>query len=185
MEVGDGRNTRFWHDCWCGESALSCRFNHLFHLDVNKDDSLADKWVDGKWQWIWSRLLGSRHNQLLIHLQEEISFCHFSDRPDSWTFTLNEDGVYTVKAVRDLIDRKLLPSSNIKTDWFKFVPRKVNIFLWRFKLNALPVRWNLSAKDIDINSVVCPLCNNGIESRDHLFSSVQQRWTYGLRYESG
>ncbi|XP_071687760.1 uncharacterized protein [Rutidosis leptorrhynchoides] len=31
------------------------------------------------------------------------------------------------------------------------------------------VRWNLSAKGIDIDSIVYPNCNNGVETRDHLF----------------
>ncbi|XP_071730091.1 uncharacterized protein [Rutidosis leptorrhynchoides] len=31
------------------------------------------------------------------------------------------------------------------------------------------ILWNLSAKGIEINSVVCPLCNNGIETQGHLF----------------
>ncbi|XP_071687626.1 uncharacterized protein [Rutidosis leptorrhynchoides] len=50
-----------------------------------------------------------------------------------------------------------------------FVPRKVNVFLWRFRLDSLPVRWLISAKGIDIHSIVCPVCNNEVETRDHLF----------------
>ncbi|XP_071735899.1 uncharacterized protein [Rutidosis leptorrhynchoides] len=36
-------------------------------------------------------------------------------------------------------------------------------------LNSLHVRWNLSAKGIDVSSIVCPSCNNGVETKDHLF----------------
>ncbi|XP_071733564.1 uncharacterized protein [Rutidosis leptorrhynchoides] len=69
-------------------------------------------------------------------------------------------------SARKHIDRHCLPSSQVDTVWFKFIPRKVNIFLWRFRL---PTRWNLSAKGIDIDSIVCPVCNNGVETREHLF----------------
>ncbi|XP_071708329.1 uncharacterized protein [Rutidosis leptorrhynchoides] len=91
------------------------------------------------------------------------------DRPDSWTCSLNNDGRYTVKKARELIDHLLLPTSQVKTLWYMFMPRKVNIFLWRFRLDSLPVRWNLSAKGINVSSIVCPSCNNGVEYRDHLF----------------
>ncbi|XP_071741382.1 uncharacterized protein [Rutidosis leptorrhynchoides] len=36
-------------------------------------------------------------------------------------------------------------------------------------LLSLPVRWNLSVKGIDVSSIVCPSCNNGVGTRDHLF----------------
>ncbi|XP_071694335.1 uncharacterized protein [Rutidosis leptorrhynchoides] len=59
------------------------------------------------------------------------------------------------------------------TIWFKFLPRKVNVFLWRFRLDALPTRWNLSARGIELPTVVCPVCNNGVESKDHLFFTCE------------
>ncbi|XP_071714736.1 uncharacterized protein [Rutidosis leptorrhynchoides] len=67
------------------------------------------------------------------------------------------------------MDRVILPTSSIPTSWFKFILRKLNIFLWRFRLDSLPVRGNLSAKGTEIHSIVCPVCNNEVESRDHLF----------------
>ncbi|PWA60166.1 RNA-directed DNA polymerase, eukaryota, Reverse transcriptase zinc-binding domain protein [Artemisia annua] len=43
---------------------------------------------------------------------------------------------------------------------------------WELELDgifSLPTRMNLAAKDIDIPSVSCPICNNKIESSDHTF----------------
>ncbi|XP_071739754.1 uncharacterized protein [Rutidosis leptorrhynchoides] len=57
------------------------------------------------------------------------------------------------------------------TNWYKFLPRIIKVFLWRLKLDSLPLRWNLSAKGLDINST--PYCLSGLQqgvaSRDHLF----------------
>ncbi|XP_071714738.1 uncharacterized protein [Rutidosis leptorrhynchoides] len=50
LNVGNGRNIHFWPDSWCGVEKLSTHFNRLFHLDTNKDDYLADKWVNGEWK---------------------------------------------------------------------------------------------------------------------------------------
>ncbi|XP_071689240.1 uncharacterized mitochondrial protein AtMg00310-like [Rutidosis leptorrhynchoides] len=118
MHVENGTNVRFWHDLWCGSSILSSRFNRLFHLDVNQNDSIADKCVNGEWQWVWSRgNIGSRNFQLLDVLRDEISFCQLSDCDDRWMFSLCSDGIYSVKSTKLCIDRHILPASNTLTSW--------------------------------------------------------------------
>ncbi|XP_071708491.1 uncharacterized protein [Rutidosis leptorrhynchoides] len=170
MEVGNGRNVGFWHDLWCGNSTLSSRYNRLFHLDVNKDDTVADKWVNGAWQWTWAREnLGSRNEQMLSTLCDDLMSFRALDQLDRWACSLNSDGSFLVKSARHVIDRVFLPSSPVKTVWFKYIPRKVNIFIWLLRLDSLPVRWNLSARGIEVSSIVYPLCSNGVESLDHLF----------------
>ncbi|GJY85810.1 RNA-directed DNA polymerase, eukaryota, reverse transcriptase zinc-binding domain protein, partial [Tanacetum coccineum] len=47
--------------------------------------------------------------------------------------------------------------------------RKVNVFIWRFILDRLPTRLNLSLRGIEIPSIECPICNSGMESVDHIF----------------
>ncbi|XP_071727697.1 uncharacterized protein [Rutidosis leptorrhynchoides] len=92
---------------------------------------------------------------------------------------MSSDGLFTVKAARVTIDSVLLPVSTTTTTWYKFLPRKVNIFLWRLRLNALPVRWNLSAKGIEVPTIVCSVYNNGVETQDHAFfgcSFVSELW---------
>ncbi|XP_071714402.1 uncharacterized protein [Rutidosis leptorrhynchoides] len=141
MKVGDGTKIRFWHDLWCGNSTLVSRFNRLYLLDSNKDSTIADKCRDGVWHWTWSRdNIGSRNEMLFNSLTEEIGTCILHDRPDAWSCTLSSDGNYTVKSTRDYLDKRMLPSSNVTSVWFKFLPRKVNVFLWRLKLDSLPAR---------------------------------------------
>ncbi|XP_071691584.1 uncharacterized protein [Rutidosis leptorrhynchoides] len=141
LEVGNSTNVSFWHDRWCGSSTLESRFNRLYYLDINKHDSVADKWVNGEWQWVWSREDIGGHNMAL--LDDLLSVLHnvfFSDREDRWVFTLNSDGIFTVKDTRVYIDRSTLPNLQVVTTWAKQLPKKVNIFLWRFKSNSLPLR---------------------------------------------
>ncbi|XP_071709083.1 uncharacterized protein [Rutidosis leptorrhynchoides] len=170
MKVGAGNIVRFWFDTWTGSSNLVSRYNRPFHLDVNKDDFVADKWQQGSWNWVWNRdVLGSRNEALLDSLINEINEIALNNSEDRWECSINHDGVFSVQSTGLLIDRNSIPSGTTSTSWFKFLPRKVNIFLWRLRLDALPVRWNLSAKDVDISSIVCPRCLNGIETHDHLF----------------
>jgi hypothetical protein len=40
--VGDGSNISFWHDLWCGDTALKVAFPALFGIARVKDASIAD-----------------------------------------------------------------------------------------------------------------------------------------------
>ena len=41
--------------------------------------------------------------------------------------------------------------------------------IWRLILDRLPTRLNLSLRGLEISSIVCPICNTGMESVDHVF----------------
>ncbi|GJY94636.1 ribosome production factor 2 [Tanacetum coccineum] len=65
----------------------------------------------------------------------------------------------------------MLPSMSFGTRWNKSLSRKVNIFIWRFLLDRLPHRLNLSLRGLEISSIICPVCSLSGESLDHLFFS--------------
>ncbi|GJV52565.1 RNA-directed DNA polymerase, eukaryota [Tanacetum coccineum] len=84
-------------------------------------------------------------------------------------WSLSNDVMFFVSDARHIIDARLLPALDTHTQWDKCIPRMVNIFMWRFKLDRLPHLLNLSSRGMDIPSIDCPLCNANIESSDHLF----------------
>ncbi|KAJ9556045.1 hypothetical protein OSB04_010659, partial [Centaurea solstitialis] len=49
------------------------------------------------------------------------------------------------------------------------VPLKVNIFIWRLLKEAVPTRFNLSKKGIQLQSLACARCEKGVETLDHSF----------------
>ncbi|XP_071738688.1 uncharacterized protein [Rutidosis leptorrhynchoides] len=49
------------------------------------------------------------------------------------------------------------------------VPLKAEVFVWRVTRRRLPIRVELDKRGIDLNSVRCPLCDDNIESLDHVF----------------
>lgn len=55
------------------------------------------------------------------------------------------------------------------TRWNQFVPRKINIFFWRARLDRLPMKFNLSKKGLEISSIICPVCDLQVECMEHLF----------------
>nr|GFA62511.1 RNA-directed DNA polymerase, eukaryota [Tanacetum cinerariifolium] len=113
--------------------------------------------------------IGTRNTAYLNDLLLEISQIDISVDEDTCTWVLSNDGTFSVKSARCLIDSKLLPSIPTPTVWDKFLPRKVNIFLWRLSLDRLPHRLNLSSCGLDIPTISCSSCNGNVESIDHVF----------------
>ncbi|XP_071734239.1 uncharacterized protein [Rutidosis leptorrhynchoides] len=170
MRVGNGRNISFWHDVWMGQDNLANRFNRLYHLELNKHHTIADKLVTGSWDWSWSRSnLTGRSVDLLQSMQAEVRDVQLSEAEDIWSCSITTDNIFSVKVARLHMDRIILPSSPLPMRWNKFIPKKVNIFMWRFIHDYLPLCWNLSTRGLDINTIICPVCNNGVEDHLHLF----------------
>ncbi|PWA49149.1 reverse transcriptase zinc-binding domain-containing protein [Artemisia annua] len=65
----------------------------------------------------------------------------------------------------------LLNVRPIETRWCRFIPRKVNILVWRILRDRIPTRWNLSKKDFEVTSLLCLLCNISPETSSHLLWS--------------
>nr|GEW73890.1 RNA-directed DNA polymerase, eukaryota [Tanacetum cinerariifolium] len=78
-------------------------------------------------------------------------------------------------------DQFYLPDAHYATRWNRFLPKKVNIFIWRALRDRLPTRWNLSGRGIDLDSLYCSTCDASNETIDHtlffcsLASSVSHR----------
>ncbi|GKA31135.1 RNA-directed DNA polymerase, eukaryota, reverse transcriptase zinc-binding domain protein [Tanacetum coccineum] len=81
------------------------------------------------------------------------------------------NGEFSVKSVCNLIDDSLLSSNLPPTRWVKEIPIKINVFAWKVQKDNLPTRFNLSWVGIDIQSIVCPICEIGVETVDHLIFS--------------
>nr|GEV77987.1 RNA-directed DNA polymerase, eukaryota, reverse transcriptase zinc-binding domain protein [Tanacetum cinerariifolium] len=68
------------------------------------------------------------------------------------------------------VDFEKAYDSALAPDGPSFFPRMINVFMWRLALDRLPHRFNLSRRDFDIDSILCPLCSRAAETKDHLFS---------------
>ncbi|GJS96189.1 RNA-directed DNA polymerase, eukaryota, reverse transcriptase zinc-binding domain protein [Tanacetum coccineum] len=98
-----------------------------------------------------------------------IGHVSLSEKIDSWKWSIDGSTEFTVASVRDLVDSNILDVVPVATRWNRSIPIKVNVFLWRLKLNRLPTRVNLDRKGIDIGSILCPICHDDIETANHIF----------------
>ncbi|KAL4576007.1 hypothetical protein LXL04_012095 [Taraxacum kok-saghyz] len=46
---------------------------------------------------------------------------------------------------------------------------EVNVFAWKMMGDALPTRWNLSQRGMELNTLICPICGEAVEHMEHLF----------------
>ncbi|GJT98978.1 RNA-directed DNA polymerase, eukaryota, reverse transcriptase zinc-binding domain protein [Tanacetum coccineum] len=92
---------------------------------------------------------------------------------DRWSWSLVGSGDFSVSSVRKFIDDVLLPKTSTKTSWIKAVPIKINVHAWKVKHDYLPTRFKISCRGMEIDSILCPLCECSAESSRHLFFSCK------------
>ncbi|XP_071709418.1 uncharacterized protein [Rutidosis leptorrhynchoides] len=72
-----------------------------------------------------------------------------------------------------LIDNVTISRSNVsaKTIRNNLIPQKIGIFIWRFLKGRIAVKTELVKRGIDVDTVLCPLCDKATETLDHSFLS--------------
>nr|GEV68229.1 RNA-directed DNA polymerase, eukaryota [Tanacetum cinerariifolium] len=140
-------------DLWFGEEPLCTRYNRLFRLDVNEDCLLSERFNEGSRNWQWLRPITSGRTESKLHsLQSELDVVTLSSFHGSWKWHIGNDGSFSVASTRTHIDHYMLSLSH---------------------------RQNLSKHGIEIGSILCPICNNNMESAEQIFFScemVAQVW---------
>ncbi|GJY65523.1 RNA-directed DNA polymerase, eukaryota, reverse transcriptase zinc-binding domain protein [Tanacetum coccineum] len=108
---------------------------------------------------------------LLLLMRDITQGIVLSDKSDTWDWSLNISSGFSVASVRTLVDSHILDASPVATRWNRSIPIKINVFLWRLSLNKLATRVNLDRKGIDVDSTLCPLCMEDVETVNHIFFS--------------
>ncbi|XP_071695750.1 uncharacterized protein [Rutidosis leptorrhynchoides] len=172
-----GDDTLFWQDKWIGIYTLKEKFGRLYNLDRNKNALVMDRCSRGEngdlcFEWDWLRVPNGRSESELQQMGNDLRSFVFLDGPrDNWKFMLQNDGSYSVAFMSRLIDERLLASHNIflPTDRLRMLPQKIGVLIWRVKQNRIPVRVELDKRGIDLDSVCCPICDDGLETVEHIF----------------
>ncbi|GKC85638.1 RNA-directed DNA polymerase, eukaryota, partial [Tanacetum coccineum] len=169
IRIGNGDDSRFWFDCWIGDVPLRDKFPRLFALDLNKEASVAVKLsapIDISFR---RNARGGIEEHLLVDLTSLMDSVTLSNSGDRWVCDLVSDGNFRVKEIRNYIDDLFLPHQAAQTRWIKYIPIKVNIFVWRARQDCLPTRVNLIRRGITIESSLCPVCSVCEEDVCHIF----------------
>ncbi|GJU91365.1 RNA-directed DNA polymerase, eukaryota [Tanacetum coccineum] len=139
-----GSKVRFWKDVWLGDSVLYQTYNR--HIE------------------------GGGIRDMFTDLTAEIQQIQLISDEDSWQWLVGKNGVFTVGETRKHIDSFILSVLDTRTTWSKFLPRRINVFMWRLALDRLPHIFHLSRRGFDIDSILCQLCSRAAKTKDHFFS---------------
>ncbi|GKC96748.1 RNA-directed DNA polymerase, eukaryota, reverse transcriptase zinc-binding domain protein [Tanacetum coccineum] len=171
-KIGNGVYTRFWEDSWCGNQPLKLAFPRIYMLDYDRDCSIATRLsIIDSCSALRRPPRGGAELAQLIALRALIGDVVLSDDRDSWKWSLNASVGFSVASVRSLVDDHTLDVDTHATKWNRCIPIKVNVFLWRLMLNKIPSRVNLDRKGIDVGSVLCPICQDDVETVNHVLFS--------------
>ncbi|GJS35663.1 RNA-directed DNA polymerase, eukaryota, reverse transcriptase zinc-binding domain protein [Tanacetum coccineum] len=170
LKLGDGSKTYFWRDRWIGDDSLKNLYPRVYALENSEDVTVRSKLTDLRLEHSFRRdPRGGIEQAQFSSLSDLVSNVNLLPISDKWSWTLNGSGEFSVASIRREIDNIRLAVVSSKTQWIKSVPIKVNIIAWKVKLDALPTRLNISRRGIAINSILCPICDSGVESSNHLF----------------
>ncbi|GJY06599.1 RNA-directed DNA polymerase, eukaryota [Tanacetum coccineum] len=180
-KIGNGASTYFWNDTWCGDLPFKIQYPRVYALDTDKNCLIANRISLTDWSGILRRNpRGGAEQSQFDAILSAIENVTLSDKSDSWQWLVNGCNGFSVASARSLVDSFFLDGDTIATRWNRFIPIKVNVFLWRLNLNKLPTRVNLDRKGIDIGSVLCPTCQGDVETVNHTFFNcvlAKDLWT--------
>ncbi|GJR39959.1 hypothetical protein Tco_1215643 [Tanacetum coccineum] len=170
LQVSNGFVTSFWADPWCSNGLiLKYTFSKLFALETYKYSKVADRWKfsNGHWGGNWSRNLPPRWraiDDLSTHEGLISSLVRESDGEDKWVWKGDASKSFKVKFLSKSIQNLLLANDIIDSHclWNSWIPKKVNICLWRASLDRLLTCTNLSYCGVVLPSLSCHLCSNAL-----------------------
>nr|GEW86601.1 RNA-directed DNA polymerase, eukaryota, reverse transcriptase zinc-binding domain protein [Tanacetum cinerariifolium] len=176
LKVGNGDTTSFWDDRWGNGAVLKELFPRICALETCKYSTVSMKMNDSSIDKSFRRKVrnGAEGSQLAA-MVELLNLVTLSPMEDKYIWSLKNSGKFSVASIRKVIDEKRNLGDGSATRWVKSVPIKVNIMAWKIVNDAIPTRFNISRRGIDIDSIVCPICNGGVETANHLFSNAVWR----------
>ncbi|GJY40425.1 RNA-directed DNA polymerase, eukaryota [Tanacetum coccineum] len=95
---------------------------------------------------------GNRKTSLILSRGVHRKQFSLVPRVDRYIWSLENDGSFSVASIRKTLDDNRFQEESLSTRWVKSVPIKVNILAWKVKSNALPTRFNISRRGMDIDS---------------------------------
>nr|GFA42822.1 RNA-directed DNA polymerase, eukaryota, reverse transcriptase zinc-binding domain protein [Tanacetum cinerariifolium] len=158
-KLGNGANTSFWDVACCGDVAFKNLVPRLYALEFMKNIEVASKLSHGGLEFSFGRNSrgGVEHAQF-ERLKEMVEGVTLSNSNDRWSWFLVGSAHFSVSSVRKLIDNAILPKGISKTRWIKEVLIKIKVHAWKVIHDCLPTRFNISRRGIEIESILCPMC---------------------------
>ena len=164
--VNNGKSTRFWLDCWKGQTPLWQSYPQLFQLATDTHIMVADalrvhpptisffRPLEAGEATAWEALVAELEGWSLSHDQDQID----------WKLAASRK--FSVKSLYE----KLTEGNELdmaRRLWNAGIPLKIKIFMWQMFRNRLPTSDNV-AKCNGLTNGTCAICGLG-EDANHVF----------------
>ncbi|XP_071688760.1 uncharacterized protein [Rutidosis leptorrhynchoides] len=147
----------------------------VYRIETCKTSIVADriKWADSNicFSWAWAAEPKWRTASDLSKLIEKLTvYTPSSKNRDSWVWKFKSTNHYSSNSLANLlfeldtVNAPALEPTVLNT----MNPQKIGIYMWRVKKYKVSVRSELDACGIDIHSTRCPVCNEDIETLQHI-----------------
>ncbi|PWA92914.1 reverse transcriptase zinc-binding domain-containing protein [Artemisia annua] len=137
-------------------------------------------------QWVWRKELRyGPETEELISLVSLLSNLYLSNVEDRWECIIDASRCFYVKGMRSFISSMSQSVSSSATRWNKVVPLKININTWHVLNGRMATRANLDRRGVDLDSARCPICDDAIETEEHLFVDckiTRHAWINDLKW---
>nr|GEX32936.1 RNA-directed DNA polymerase, eukaryota, reverse transcriptase zinc-binding domain protein [Tanacetum cinerariifolium] len=174
-KIGNGKSTIFWHDNWLGGKTLHEAFMLSYQLETKKDCYVFERHgfvIQNSHTSQGSiQVLGPISQPIISRINDGLTNLHLSVDQDSWEFTQGSMRIFSVNFMRKTISNTSVDPTSQQTRWNKLLPSKVNILAWLIANKRLSTKDNLDKCGIDLDSVLCPMCNNDIKTESHILVS--------------
>ncbi|KAJ0828828.1 putative RNA-directed DNA polymerase [Helianthus annuus] len=190
-KIGDGKTVKIWLDSWTGGLPFNERYPDLFKIVKNKQSTVAECATkvgnEIQWNFQWNRppISDAEWNQW-SEMLNVLNKVKIETRPDRWGWKNQDWEIFTVAAVKELIEKQADSEQNEQwSHWNTWVPAKINYFVWRASLGRIAVKQELKKRDIILNSDLCSRCGRWEESVVHLISECitsKEAWRYIIEW---
>ncbi|GKV16979.1 hypothetical protein SLEP1_g27539 [Rubroshorea leprosula] len=156
IRVGDGKDTSFWWDEWCGGVCLANKFPRLYLISAGKDKKISQmgKWQHDLWKWDleWRRNLFSWEEQQEAALKAEIQDTKIErGKSDVRNWVHSKEGIYTTKSAYQALTRahgSIQRGPALSKVWQEYIPSKISVFAWQVLQDKIPTKLNLLKRGI-------------------------------------
>lgn len=141
MKIGNGKDTDFWRDPWCGPLTLKDKFRELYEACDEQTRSVALMAVRG-WRLSFRRWLEERAQTQLRQLQDMLSTCALSAEKDRPKWIRGKSGIFFAKSTYSHMCSSETESPHAYI-WKSKIPLKIKIFMRLLQQNAILSKDNL------------------------------------------
>jgi len=120
-------------------------------------------------RFVWEK---NEKDQLLVTISK-VRLCREGQDRKMWVG--DDQKVYSVKSGYMVLNKEdqIQISKVFKLLWDIKIAQSALVHAWRLLLDKLPTRVNLVKRDMHLTNMLCPLCQEGEETSQHLFGTCK------------